>query len=60
MLIINILIPLIFPIPEKLRGRLVFRGEQSPRAENVFQELDREVLQMMITVKILKSFEILN
>ena len=53
MLIINCLDPPIFLIPEKLRGRLVLGREQGPGAENVFQELDCQILQMMVTVKIL-------
>ena len=50
----------IFLLPEKLRGGLVLRRKQGPGAENVFQELYGQVLQVMVTIKILKIRNIEN
>ena len=40
-------------LPEELGGRFVFRWQQSPGAQDVLQELDGQILQVVIPVKIL-------
>ena len=42
-------------LPEELGGRFVFRWQQSPGAQDVLQELDGQVFQVVIPVKILKK-----
>ena len=52
--------PIFLLIPEKLRCSLVLRRQKSPGAENVFQELYGQVLQVMVAVEILKMLYVEN
>ena len=46
----------VFILPQQLRGCLVFCWQQSPGADDVLQELNGQVLQVMIPLKVLAVF----